>query len=371
MRLNSIAAGFIAASIASIVSISSTFAQQSAAVNRGVVELETTGSDGISVRIAEDLARLIDDGATRRLVPVIGRGSLQNITDLKYLRGIDIAIVQADVLNFAKDQRLFPGIDTSLTYITKLYNEEFHLLVRPEIKKIEDLADRKVNVDLITSGTAVTANNIFQQLHLNIQAMHDNQQVALAKLRNGEIAGLAFVAGKSAPLFSSVTREEGLHFISVPYDATSNSTIYAPTRLTAADYPALVPPDQPVETVAVGSVLVAADLRQVPERNNNIANFVDVFFTEFQSLRKSGNHPKWDEVNLAADFPGWRRYDPAQQWLKRNAQFVGVPDPDRMKAMFSAFVDERRRASGGGPMTDKEKNALFEQFRTWVGSHGQ
>src|ERR1700726_3951481 len=112
---------------------SAAFAQQSAAVNRGVVELETTGSDGISVRIAEDLARLIDDGATRRVIPVIGKGSLQNISDLKYLRGVDIAIVQADVLDYAKEQRQFPNIDSSFTYITKLYNEEFHLLARPEI----------------------------------------------------------------------------------------------------------------------------------------------------------------------------------------------------------------------------------------------
>src|ERR1700722_19579995 len=86
-------------------SITAAPAQQASAVNRGVVELETTGSDGISVRIAEDLARLIDDGATRRVVPVVGKNSLQNIIDLKYLRGVDLAIVQEDVFDYAKDQQ--------------------------------------------------------------------------------------------------------------------------------------------------------------------------------------------------------------------------------------------------------------------------
>src|SRR6266550_5233669 len=66
--------------------------QQAAAINRGVVELETSGAAGISVRIAEDLANLIDDGATRRVVPVVGKGSLQTLTDLRYLRGIDMAL---------------------------------------------------------------------------------------------------------------------------------------------------------------------------------------------------------------------------------------------------------------------------------------
>src|SRR6266481_5451434 len=77
------------------------------AVNRGVVELETARAAGISVRIAEDLANVIDDGATRRVLPVIGKGALQNITDLKLLRGIDMAILQTDVLDYARQQNLF------------------------------------------------------------------------------------------------------------------------------------------------------------------------------------------------------------------------------------------------------------------------
>src|SRR5579863_7613594 len=83
-------------------------------VNRGVVELETLGTD-VSVRIGEDLAVITDDGATRRLLPVVGKGSLQNIVDLKALRGIDMAIVQVDVLDYAKQQGMFPGLAGSLT----------------------------------------------------------------------------------------------------------------------------------------------------------------------------------------------------------------------------------------------------------------
>jgi uncharacterized protein len=132
-----------------------------AGVNRGVVELETGGSSGISVRIAEDLAAVINDGATRRVLPVIGTGSMQSITDLKLLRGIDLAILQVDVLDYAKQQNFFPGIESSITYISKLYNEEFHLLARPEIKSVADLANQKVSVDLRGAGTAITAGRLF------------------------------------------------------------------------------------------------------------------------------------------------------------------------------------------------------------------
>src|SRR5215475_1028718 len=126
---------------------------QETGVNRGVVQLQTGRDAGISVRIAEDLANVIDDGATRRVLPVVGKGALQNITDLKLLRGVDMAILQTDVLDHARQQNLFPGIEYWATYITKLYNEELHVLARQDVKSVTDLANQKVNVDLRGAGT--------------------------------------------------------------------------------------------------------------------------------------------------------------------------------------------------------------------------
>src|ERR1041385_1820770 len=85
--------------------------QSSAVVNRGVVEVVTGRAGDGSVRMAEEIAAVIDDGATRRVMPVVGKGAIQNLTDLKYLRGIDLAIVPADTLEYAREQRLFPGIE--------------------------------------------------------------------------------------------------------------------------------------------------------------------------------------------------------------------------------------------------------------------
>ena len=339
-------------------------AQQASAVNRGVVEVETAASTGISVRIAEDLANLVDDGATRRVVPVVGKGSLQNLIDLKYLHGIDMAIIQTDVLEYAKEQRLIPGIDTSFTYITKLYNEEFHLLARPEITNIADLTGKTVNVDALGSGTAITAARLFELLQLKPNFAHDNQEIALEKLRKGDITALAFVAGKPAPLFASLNKDDGLHFVDIPLNQTITNN-YVPTRLSAGDYRFLIPQDRPVDTVAVGAVLAVADLRLVAERNRNVMTFVDTFFTGFQNLLSPGHHMKWKEVNLAAEVPGWRRYAPADQWLQRNLQVAQPPKPDELLAMFSRFVDQRRQAAGQGPMSQQQKNELFEQFRAW------
>jgi TRAP-type uncharacterized transport system substrate-binding protein len=333
-------------------------------VNRGVVELETARAAGISVRIAEDLANVIDDGATRRVLPVVGKGALQNLTDLKLLRGIDMAILQVDVLDYARRQNLLPGLEYWATYITKLYNEEFHLLARQDIKTVSDLANQKVNVDLRGAGTAITAARLFDLLKIPVTTINDDQEVALDKLRKGEIAALAFVAGKPAPIFRDLNANDGLHFLAIPLNPTVTAT-YVPTRLTAADYPGFVPQDQTVDTVAVGAVLLAANLQVGSERYRNLVNFVDAFFTGFQSLLDPGHHPKWREVNITAELPGWRRFPPAEQWLQRNTQVAAAPNLQDLRSIFSRFIDERQQASGGAPLTPEQKNELFGQFELW------
>ena len=333
-------------------------------VNRGVVELETARAAGISVRIAEDLANVIDDGATRRVLPVVGKGALQNLTDLKLLRGIDMAILQVDVLDYARQQNLLPGLEYWATYITKLYNEELHLLARQDIKSVSDLANQKVNVDLRGAGTAITAARLFDLLKIPVTTINDDQEGALDKLRKGEIAALAFVAGKPAPIFRDLNANDGLHFLAIPLNPAVTAT-YVPTRLTAADYPGFVPQDQTVDTVAVGAVLLAANLQVGSERYRNLVNFVDAFFTGFQSLLDPGHHPKWREVNITAELPGWRRFPPAEQWLQRNTQVAAAPNLQDLRSIFSRFIDERQQASGGAPLTPEQKNELFGQFELW------
>jgi uncharacterized protein len=339
-------------------------------VNRGVVQLETARAAGISVRIAEDLASIIDDGATRRVLPVVGKGSLQDLTDLKLLRGIDMVILQLDVLDYARQQNLFPGIGDWVTYIAKLYNEEFHLLARKDITRVTDLANQKVNVDLRGAGTAITAARLFDLLKIPVTMTNDDQEAALEKLRKGEIAALCFVSGKPAPIFRGLDGSDGFHFLAIPFDPAVTAT-YLPTRLTAADYPALVPSDQPVDTVAVGAVLAAASLQVGSERYRNLVNFVEAFFTGFQTLQEPGHHPKWREVNITAELPGWRRFPPAEQWLQRNVQVAAAPLPQDLKDIFSRFIDERQKASGGLLLSQQQKDELFRQFQLWQGGKRQ
>ena len=338
-------------------------AQSRDRANKGLVYIATGSVLGTDVRIAEDLANVLDDGATRRIVPMVGKGSLQNLMDLKVLRGIDVAIVQTDVLDNAKAQRNPPSID-SVPYIAKLYNEEFHLLARADVKTVDDLAGKKVNFGLQGDGTNFTGARLFDLLKIRITPVNYDQATALEKLRSGEIAALADVTAKPAPLFLDVRQQDHMHFLAVPLKPEIASA-YIPARLTSEDYPTVVPADGSVDTVAVGAVMLAANLTPNTERSRNVASFVEAFFTQFPKLLEGGHHPKWNEVNLAAELPGWHRYGPADNWIKRNGGVPVALSEQQMREIFARVLDERTRSTSGQALTAQQKDELFDQFKKW------
>ena len=246
---------------------------------------------------------------------------MQNISDVLFLRGVDIGIVQADVLAFMRKGHMFPGIDQAIQYITKLYDEEVHILARADIQRIEDLAHKPVNVDLHGSGTAMTASVLFDTLGIPAVLTNDGQAAALERLKRGDIAALVYVTGKPANLFSTLPASvgsEGLHFLPIPMTPGLLET-YLPAKLEHAHYPNLIPEGPPVETLAVGAVMAVYAWPPGHERYAKVARFVDAFFSKFRRFREPPNHPKWADVNLAVQLPGWTRFPAAQEALRRGA----------------------------------------------------
>lgn len=333
--------------------------------NRGVVKL-ITGPDATSVQMAQDLASVLDDGATRRVLPVVGRGFLQNLIDLKLLRGIDIGVVRADVLEDARKQAPYLGVLESLTYITKLYNEELHVLARAAVRNIAELEGKRVSF----VGTATPIGPaVFELLKIKVEPSSDDAATAMQKLKNGQIAAVVYVGGKPVPSFGPFDRQEGLHFLSIPFTTKMMESAYLPARLTAEDYPDLVAANAPVDTVAVSTILFAAPLQPKSDRYRNVANFVEAFFTQLPRLQEAGHHAKWQEVDLAAAVPGWKRFPAAESWLQRTAVASSAAlSEQELREAFARFLDERSRLSGAGGMTAAQKDEMFSLFQQWLKS---
>ena len=329
-------------------------------VNRGVIEITGGTSTSTEVQMIEDMARTFNAAGTRRILPISDAGSLEAVADLKLLHGIDMAIVQTDALDLVRQKGWSPG----LTYIARLHEAELHILAPREIKNVRDLAGKTISYGPIGAGAEVTAPPIFRSLNIPVKNVSSDYPNAIEKLKTGEIVAIVVVTGKPAPLFRALDIP-GLHLIGIPLTSDVIRE-YTPSKFTYDDYPRLIAQGETVETIAVGTALMVGNVTAETERARTIANFTQVFLTQFPKLTEASFHPKWQEVNLAADVPGWRRFPPAEAWLKQNAQVATQASSDKqMRELFARFLDERAKSASGSTIPDADKDALFEQFKRW------
>ncbi len=325
------------------------------ALNANTVTLLTGTIGGTYVQFGADLASVLDDNGNLRVLPIIGRGSVQSVADILFLKGVDLGIVRADTLDYLEKKGFANDIKKQFTYVTKLYNEEMQVITPKTIKTLNDLEGKKVSVDLPNGGTFVTALTVFERLGIKANFVYVEQRVAMERLKKGELDAVVVVGG--APYVSVTTfKNDGrFHLAEVAYSKPLQSD-YLPATLTSNDYPNLIPEGETVDTIAVPAVLAAYNWPPNSERSRKLALFVDAFFTKFAAFQNPPFHPKWKEISLMAPLAGWNRLPLAQQWLDKH----GI-EPVRRR--FDAFLQENPSAANIQSEADKE--ALFQQFEAW------
>jgi len=327
--------------------------------NQGTIGVISGGIGGTYIRIATDLASVLHEGNKLRVLAIAGRGSVQNINDILYLRGIDIGIVQSDVLAYFKRQPQYNNIESRIHYITKLYNEEFHLVASSDIKKVSDLAGRKVNFGVKGSGTFMTASTVFRLLRISPKPVHMDQALAIEKIKRGEIAATIYVSGKPSRVVADLKREDGLHIVPVDYVPALRSA-YLPARFTNRDYPSLISQGETVNSIAVGAVMAVYNWNPKTKRYAKVVKFINAFFSNFDKFLKSPRHKKWHEVNLSAELPGWKRFGPAARWLAKNGSKSG-----KLKTAFNRFLSQTGGSTQTGGLDAKKTDELFRRFLKW------
>jgi uncharacterized protein len=322
-------------------------------VNSGTLGVISGGADGTYIRVAADLATVLDSDQMR-ILPIIGRGSLQNMKDIMFLRGVDIGIVQMDAREGLRAEGLQEQVVQRLRYITRLYNEEVHILANRSITDIRQLQGKKVNIDKPGSGTNLTSRLIFEKLGIAPELITLDQASSYERLRSGEIDAAIYVAGRPVRAISEFQGDGRFHLLAIPFEGEIAET-YFPAKFTRTDYPRLVDEGQDVETLAVGSILAVFNWPENSDRYRRVQRFVNAFFSRFDEFMQPGRHPKWREVTLTADVPGWQRIKAAQDWIDatRTGSVAAAGSAD-----FSAFMESR-----GISPTDRER--LFRDFLVW------
>jgi uncharacterized protein len=315
-------------------------------------------SDDTYLEMACDLAEVLNDGENLRVLPIAGIGGPRNIRDVRYVKGIDIGLTQTGILNnFRRSNERMGQTENRLVYIAKLFNEEVHLVARNDITSIEQLKGLKVNLDAKGSGTSYSMREIFKTLEIEVEEVAMSQTEAIEKVKSGEIAATALIAGKPVRSMSRLKAADGLHFVLIPFSQRLIAD-YLPTALTSDDYPALVPAGQSVETIGVGAVMITYNApKGSGDRNYRVEKFVDAFFAKIDDFKKPGHHPKWREVNLAATLPGWTRFDAAQNWLDRQRTAAAKARPSGGDVRVESIIGQAQRAE------------LYQDFLRWRQQH--
>jgi uncharacterized protein len=273
----------------------------SAAPQMGIVTGNVTGT---YIKIGEDIKKIAEPSHISLQV-FESAGSIQNVFDVRRKRGIQLGIVQSDVLDYIRDisdDNELKTIAAKLAAVYPLYKEEVHVLGDLSLKTLQDLHGKRVAIGPQRSGTYLTAKTIFFQTGVTpSKEVFLGGKEALDALRKGEIDAMFYVAGAPATLFSeSTTADDKFQLIGVDDKALDS---YLTAVIPAGTYKWQ---ESDVKTVAVKAVLIT--FSYAGEQCQNVAKVAQIIRENKGWLDVNG-HPKWREVNLDERLPKWPQYE--------------------------------------------------------------
>ena len=318
--------------------------------NAGTIGLASGALGGAYPTLAEEIARVVNDGDNLRVIPMLTQGSIGNVEDLLYLRNVDVALTKSESLDhFSRTRKLH--LKNRIRYIARLYDSELHILARPEIRSIEDLSGKKVNIGPPGNASHTTVPIVMQALGIKLDMIKVDYAIGLDMMKKGEIAAIMRVIGKPGDTFTKAPGDAGFHFLQIPMTqfAEHFADTYVIGKLTSKDYPKLIPEGEAITTIAIPELLAVYNWPRGIDRYQRVERFIVSFFKNFNKLRDGPFHEKWKDVNLAATVPGWTRSEIAERLLKQmRVSGAGAPG--------------EQTAADAVTKTKEENDALFQEF---------
>ena len=328
-------------------------------LNANTVSLMTGSFGSTYAQVGADLASVLDNGTNLRILPVMGRGSVQAVSDILLLRGVDAGIVRKDTLSYLDRKDFAKDIRNQFVYVAKMFNEEMHVLAPKTIASMRDLDGKTVVVDLPDSSTFVTAINVFDRLGIRPHLIYQEPRLAVDMLRRGEVDAIVAIEGKPLQWLSQIN-DRNLHLVPVDY-AKPLQEEYLPSKLSSADYPNLVADGSSVETIAAEAVLASYNWAPNSDRYRRLSLLVDTMFDKVAQLQRPPFHPKWKEMAPRATVSGWTRFKAAQEWLDRN---MPLPAGSAVSAASGAAPPPPAPVSAPA-LAPQDRDPLYREFLEW------
>jgi uncharacterized protein len=283
----------------------------------GVVPILFSAPETTDHRLPGDLVNVLANDKLR-VLPILGSGPLQTIDDLLRLPGIDVGVVQVDAPESLTAETR-SSVRKRLRYIARLYNEEVHVLATRDIHDLRHLDGRRVALGPSGSATSLTSRRVFEKLGIQPIIAELDHIAALDRLRSGGLDAVLLVAPRPARLISEFKADERFHLVSIDYQGEL-AELYLPGKLEPTDYPNLIRGTEPVQTIAVGTVLAVVDWPKGTKGYRRAVRLATALYSRFGELHGPGRHPKWADVSPAAMAPGWQLFKPAEDWARRESE---------------------------------------------------
>ncbi len=294
-------------------------------------KIVTASERGTYIQIGRDLAKFVAPDADMVLDVLSSKGSADNLNRLRYEANVKLAIVQSDVYQAFLDYAAAGNADASrlirpLRVVMPLYNEEIYFIVRADspLQYVHEIKDKRMNVDRLQSGTALSATTIYRLMFgqpiADGNASFLSNEEALVKLTTEKnLDVVVIVAGQPAKLLADMKPEakQLVRLLKVdPDNAATNAALqtYFPATIRSASYPNWL--EQDVPGLAIKALLVTYDYTY-KQTTDHMTRFARSLCQNFPVLQTEG-HPKWRDVemNLPELGAGWLYYQPIERVLR-------------------------------------------------------
>ena len=190
--------------------------QMRAQINENVVTIISGNPNGGYLGIAYDIAAVTDDGDNLRVLPIVGKGAVQNVRDILFLKGIDMGLVNTVTLShFKDDPQIGQYVVRNMVYITRLFEDELHILVRPAIKSVKDLEGKRINFSDAGSGAQLAAQRMFAALGMKVTEVNMGQADAIERMKRSEVDATICTCLKPLRPYAAVPKEFGFRLLPV------------------------------------------------------------------------------------------------------------------------------------------------------------
>lgn len=282
-------------------------------VRNGLVSVLTDGIVDPGGRATQAINQLADYASRLsnvRVLPIAGHGAVANVRDLLYLRGVDLAVLNSDVLTFLDQTRQYPDARRRIRYVTHLFDQKVFLLVRKDVTAIEDLRGRRLVVLSEAGGSRVTATALFglRKIEVAVEALGPGEVLDDTGL--SKFDGALLLSDELVHVRFGAQMRQGYHLLPIAMtpelQKTYRSAVIGGQELAGFSNAANV------DTVAVSTLLAVFNWTPLHGRYADVTNFMAAFFMNLKGLREQTSNSIWRQADIAAQSPGWTRFPAVQ-----------------------------------------------------------